>query len=114
MPLNIVFFGASKLVSTKTLLLKHYCRRQGFSALTNRRHIRINFLTNPGPGTNPGLLLIYTVEAQFAPGTAPVCPWDKRRSQGGRQSLCVQNYSNSVLPLCVFISALRPSRVKSA
>ena len=29
MPLNIVFLGASKLVSTKTLLLKHYCRRQG-------------------------------------------------------------------------------------
>ena len=29
MPLNIVFFEASKLVSTKTLLLKHYYRRQG-------------------------------------------------------------------------------------
>ena len=29
MPLNIVFFEASKLVSTKTLLLKHHYRRQG-------------------------------------------------------------------------------------
>ena len=29
MPFNIVFFEASKLVSTKTLLLKHYYCRQG-------------------------------------------------------------------------------------
>ena len=29
MPLNIAFFEASKSVSTKTLLLKHYYRRQG-------------------------------------------------------------------------------------
>ena len=29
MPLNISVFEASKLVSTKTLLLKHYYRRQG-------------------------------------------------------------------------------------
>ena len=29
MPLNIVVFEASKSVSTKTLLLKHYYRRQG-------------------------------------------------------------------------------------
>ena len=33
MPLNIVFLEASKLVSTKTLLLKHYYRRQGKSIL---------------------------------------------------------------------------------
>ena len=30
MPLNVVFFKASRLVSTKTLLLKHDYRRQGF------------------------------------------------------------------------------------
>ena len=29
MPLKIVFLEAPKLVSTKTLLLKHYYRRQG-------------------------------------------------------------------------------------
>ena len=29
MPLNIVFFEASKSVSTKTLLLKHYYHREG-------------------------------------------------------------------------------------
>ena len=31
MPLNIVLWEASALVSTKTLLLKHYYRRQGKS-----------------------------------------------------------------------------------
>ena len=30
MPLNIVFLRPQKLLSTKTLLLKHYYRRQGF------------------------------------------------------------------------------------
>ena len=29
MPLKVVFWGAPKLVSTKTLLLKHSYRRQG-------------------------------------------------------------------------------------
>ena len=33
MPLNIVFWRPSKLVSTKTLLLKHYYRRQGVNCL---------------------------------------------------------------------------------
>ena len=32
MPLNIVVLEASKKVSTKTLSLKHYYRRQGFLA----------------------------------------------------------------------------------
>ena len=36
MPLNIVFFEASKLVSTKTLLLKHYYRRQGICQTRSR------------------------------------------------------------------------------
>ena len=31
MPLKIVFFEASKLISTNTLLLKHYHRHQGKS-----------------------------------------------------------------------------------
>ena len=30
MPLRISVFEVSKSVSTKTLLLKHYCRHQGF------------------------------------------------------------------------------------
>ena len=37
MPFKIVFFEASKLVTTKTLLLKHYYRRQGFSPFSSKR-----------------------------------------------------------------------------
>ena len=46
------------------------------------------------PGTNPGFLLIYTMEAQFVPGTHPVCPWDNPGDEGGRK-LCVRS-------LCAF------------
>ena len=34
MPLKNSGFGASKLVTTKTLLLKHYCRHQGKFAIS--------------------------------------------------------------------------------
>ena len=49
---------------------------------------------SPGQsGFVPGLL--YTVEAQFAPGTNPVCPGDIQGTKGGRKSLCVKR-------LCAF------------
>ena len=31
------------------------------------------------------------MEAQFVPGTNPVCPWDKQVSNGSRKSLCVKS-----------------------
>ena len=48
-------------------------------------------------GTTPGLSLgqtqvfslFYPVEAQFVPGTTPVCPWDKPGSKGGRITVYV-------------------------
>ena len=41
--------------------------------------------------------LIYTVEAQFVPGTSPVCPWDKLGLKTSRKSLCVKS-------LCAFFT----------
>ena len=50
------------------------------------------------PGTNPGFLLIHTAEAQFVPGTNPVCPWDIPGTKGGRKSLCVKSLCASFIP----------------
>ena len=44
--------------------------------------------------------LFYTAEAQFAPGTSPVCPKDIPGTKGGRQSLCVKS-------LCAFFVPYR-------
>ena len=41
--------------------------------------------------------LFYTVEAQFVPGTNPVCPWDKPVTKGDRKSLCIKR-------LCAFFA----------
>ena len=82
-----------------------------------KRHININFLVrlllgHPGNvvGTNRAcprdkvglsqgqtqvFSLLYTVEAQFVPGTNPVCPGDIPGTKGGRKSLCVKS-------LCAF------------
>ena len=46
MPLKIVFFEASKWVSTKTLLLKHYYRRQG--SPQKHRSLPCSLLKTPG------------------------------------------------------------------
>ena len=58
----------------------------------------INKLFGPvGLGTTPGLSQVSssfcTVEAQFVPGTNPVCPWDKPGTKGGRKSLSVKGLS---------------------
>ena len=41
MPLNLFFFEASKLVSTKALLLKHDYRRQGKGRDDNKNEISV-------------------------------------------------------------------------
>ena len=41
--------------------------------------------------------LFYTVEAQFVPGTNPVCPWDKPVTKGDRKSFCIKR-------LCAFFA----------
>ena len=46
-------------------------------------------------GQTQVFFLFYTAEAQFVPGTNPVCPWDIPGTKGGRQSLCVKS-------LCAF------------
>ena len=42
--------------------------------------------------------LLYTVEAQFVPGTNPVCNGDIPGTKGGRKSLCVKKF------MCLFRS----------
>ena len=42
--------------------------------------------------------LFYTAEAQFVPGTNPVCPWDIPGTKGGRKSLCVKSLCASFVP----------------
>ena len=108
------------MVSTKTLLLKHYCRRQG-----NKRHININFFVrlvlgrprvSPGdftgfvPGTNPGFILILHSgspispglslgQTRFVPGTIP-------GTKGGTESLCEKKF------MCLFRSLAQESAEK--
>ena len=54
MPLKIVFFEASKLVSTKTLLLKHYYRHQGFGK--GMRTATFQFSESRGSVNGPNLV----------------------------------------------------------
>ena len=48
MPLKICVFEAPKLVTTKTLLLKHYYRRQGLSPSKNGKQCFINGIFSRG------------------------------------------------------------------
>ena len=49
-------------------------KKWGFQA--RKRHININFLVRLLLGQTQVFSLFYTMEAQFVPGTNPVCPWD--------------------------------------
>ena len=60
-----------------------------------KRHININFLVRLLLGQTQVFSLLYTMEAQFVPGTNPVCPGDIAGTKGGRKSLCVKS-------LCAF------------
>ena len=62
-----------------------------------KRHINITILVRLrwdkprlSQGQTETFSLFYTVEAQFVPGTNPVCPRDKPVANGGRKSFCAK------------------------
>ena len=82
-----------------------------------KRHININFwvrlprlsLGQSGfvPGTKPGFSLFYTkMDAQFVPGTNPVCPWTIPGTKGSKGSLCVKSSCAFFAPYLPFLSLI--------